>query len=310
MPTPKRSIHVVAGVIVDTRGRILLTRRTEKSDLPGLWEFPGGKLEPGESSEQALVRELREELGIEAEVGPLLMEVPQQYPDKRLRLEVRRVAAWKGNARGREGQPLTWVLPERLSRYSMPPADQPVVALLRDPDRYLVTPEPDSESSWVGGLEQALDAGVSLVQLRSDAARGGWTALLRSTLKRFARRKVRWLLHGDIALADELGIGVHLEPAQLAGLERRPLPEGRPVAASCNDADELQAAQRLGCDFAVIGPVHATAGHPGAPTLGWKGFERLREHVALPLYASGGMKPGDIVEARRHGAQGVVALQP
>ena len=100
MTSPSRSIHVVAAVITDARGRILLNRRNGTSDMAGLWEFPGGKREPGETSEQALARELHEELGIEAEVGDWLMEVPQLYPDKRLRLEVRLVQRWKGSARG------------------------------------------------------------------------------------------------------------------------------------------------------------------------------------------------------------------
>ena len=107
MGSALRSIHVVAGVIVDVRGRILLARRGEDSDLAGLWEFPGGKREPGEASEEALVRELQEELGIEVEVGDALIEVPQEYPAKRLRLEVRVIKRWTGTPRGREGQALT-----------------------------------------------------------------------------------------------------------------------------------------------------------------------------------------------------------
>jgi len=104
MPSPTRSIHVVAAVITDARGRVLLNRRTENRDMAGLWEFPGGKRESGETSEQALVRELREELGIEADVGEWLMDVPQRYPDKHLTLEVRHVRSWKGTPRGREGR--------------------------------------------------------------------------------------------------------------------------------------------------------------------------------------------------------------
>ena len=123
-----KQVHVVAGVIRDARGRILLARRTEGRDLAGLWEFPGGKREPGESPEGALVRELREELGIEAEVGDHLITVPQQYPDKHLTLDVREVRGFCGAARGREGQALVWVPPHKLAAYQMPPADVPVVA--------------------------------------------------------------------------------------------------------------------------------------------------------------------------------------
>ena len=135
-------VDVAAGVITDARGRILLARRTEGRDLAGLWEFPGGKREPGETPEAALVRELHEELGIVAQVGAHLITVPQRYPDKRLRLDVRRISRWTGLPRGREGQALAWVPPHKLASYAMPPADIPVVAALLQPDRYAITPTP------------------------------------------------------------------------------------------------------------------------------------------------------------------------
>ncbi|MBT2768244.1 Nudix family hydrolase [Stenotrophomonas sp. ISL-67] len=312
MPSPKRSIHVVAGVITDARGRILLNRRTENRDMAGLWEFPGGKREDGETSEQALVRELREELGIEAEIGDWIMDVPQEYPDKHLRLEVRHIRSWKGSPRGREGQAITWVAPDKLSRYSMPPADLPVVAALRHPDRYLITPEPDTDEDaahqdWYARLARALDAGVRRVQLRTptSAAR---IALAEQAVARH-RSGVQWLLNRDIELARRLGVGVHLGGEQLLQLETRPLPAGQLVAASCHDLAQLQAAQRLGCDFAVLGPVQATASHPGAAPLGWEAFDALRAQVSLPIYALGGLGADDIVQARRHGAQGIASIR-
>ncbi|MGV8960478.1 MAG: Nudix family hydrolase [Stenotrophomonas sp.] len=308
MHSPTRSIHVVAAVITDARGRILLNRRTGNSDMPGLWEFPGGKREPGETSEQALVRELHEELGIEAEIGDWLMDVPQIYPDKRLRLEVRRITRWTGTARGREGQAISWVAPEKLEHYSMPPADVPVVAALRQADRYLVTPEPHAGIDiWLDDLGRALESGIQRVQLRTPAA-GDRVALARAAVERHGRH-AQLLVNRDIALAQELGVGVHLGGEQLLQLEQRPLSASVPVAASCHDLAQLQAAQRLGCDFAVLGPVQNTATHPGATPLGWEAFEQLREQVSLPLYAIGGMHPEYITEARRHGAQGIAAIR-
>lgn len=303
-----RSIHVVAAVITDARGRILLNRRTGNSDMAGLWEFPGGKREPGETSEQALVRELHEELGIEAEVGEWVMDVPQLYPDKRLRLEVRMVRDWKGTARGREGQAITWVTPDKLSRYSMPPADLPVVAALRQPDRYLVTPEPAEDAqAWLSAIDAAIQGGIRRIQLRTPQS-----ADRQSLARRVAEchgRHADLLINRDIALARELRLGVHLGSEQLLSLQARPLPESVPVAASCHDLAQLQAAQRLGCDFAVLGPVQSTASHPGAAALGWEAFEQLREQVSLPIYAIGGMGACDIETARRHGALGVAAIR-
>ena len=310
MPDSLRSIHVVAGVIRDARGRILLTRRAESRDMPGLWEFPGGKREPGESSEQALARELHEELGIDADVGEWLMEVPQRYPDKRLRLEVRAVRAWRGKPRGREGQALTWVAPEQLSRYSMPPADVPVVAALRQPDRYLVTPEPTDTDEWLDRLGEAVDAGVQRVHLRlRDGDRARNERLLQEVCARHGRRHVQWLINRDVELARAAGVGVHLGAEQLAQLAQRPLPADQWVGASCHDLEELRQAQRLQCDFAVLGPVLPTATHPQAAPLGWQAFEALREAVSLPIYAIGGLGPEHLLLARRHGAQGIAAIR-
>jgi len=311
MEAPLRSIHVVAGVITDVRGRILLTQRGKDSDLAGLWEFPGGKREPGESSQAALARELEEELGIEVEIGERLIEVPQQYPSKRLRLEVFRVARWRGSPRGREGQAMTWVEPERLSRYSMPSADVPVVGVLRQPGLYLVTPAPgDDLAGWLVALEAALDAGVGRVQLRAPGLGAGpWRELAQAALVRCRAAGAELLLNRDIDLARELGVGVHLGSEQLAGLAARPLPPGQAVGASCHTLAELQSAQALGCDFAVLGPVRATATHPGTEPIGWDGFAELRQHVGLPIYAIGGLGPDDVEAARLQGAQGVAAIR-
>ncbi|WP_017160875.1 Nudix family hydrolase, partial [Xanthomonas phaseoli] len=285
-------------------------RRTETRDMPGLWEFPGGKREPGETSEQALVRELNEELGIEAQVGDWVMEVPQLYPDKRLRLEVRHITSWKGSPRGREGQAMTWVAADKLLRYSMPPADVPVVGVLRQPDRYLITPEPEDEARWLESLELALQNGITRIQLRArQLAPARWQALLQQVMRLRGRTRAQLLLNRDIALAADLGLGVHLGSEQLAGLQERPLPAEQLVAASCHGLDELRHAQRLGCDFAVLGPVQATASHPGATPIGWDGFETLREQVSLPIYVLGGMQIEDLREARAHGAQGIAAIR-
>lgn len=153
-------VEVVAGVMSDPRGRILLTRRTEGRDLAGLWEFPGGKREPGESPEAALVRELEEELGIHARVGEHLITVPQRYPDKRLRLDVRHVGRWTGTPRGREGQALAWVPPHKLSSYAMPPADIPVVAALLQPDRYVISPIAAVSTATPAGNTHTLPANI------------------------------------------------------------------------------------------------------------------------------------------------------
>jgi 8-oxo-dGTP diphosphatase len=305
-------VEVVAAILRDARGRILLSRRTADRDLAGLWEFPGGKVEPGESPAEALARELHEELGITIGATTPLIAVPHAYTHKRIRLDVHEVAAFEGRARGREAQALAWVAPDRLARYAMPAADRPVVAALLQPARYLVTPEPEAdEEDFLARVEVALRGGVRRLQLRvhrADAARQSRLAQACQALAR--RHEAQLLLNGAMvdapALARELGAGLHLTAAQVRGGETYP---GLTLAASCHDADELRLAQERGCQFAVLGPVAPTATHPGATPMGWNRFAALREQVALPLYALGGLAPDDIAVARAHGAQGIAAIR-
>ena len=309
-----KQIHVVAGVIRDARGRILLARRTVGRDLAGLREFPGGKVEPGESPEAALVRELREELGIEASVGAALIRVPQQYPDKRLVLDVRHVE-FRGVPKGLDGQALVWAPPHTLASYPMPPADRPVVAALLQADRYLVTPAPVDDQAWLAALTDALAGGVRRVQLRAPGLEAQrWKALAgqAATLCRKAGAQV--LVNADIALAERLGTGVHLRSSQLhddgiVAVLQALQSAGHGIAASCHGVDELLRAQQLGCGFAVLGPVQPTPTHPEASGLGWQAFSAMREQVSLPIYAIGGLGADDIATARAHGAQGIAAIR-
>jgi 8-oxo-dGTP diphosphatase len=135
-PTPdsQPSIHVVAGVIEDVRGRILLARRTAGRDLAGLWEFPGGKVDPGERPEACLIRELAEELGIvvkEECLAPLTF-ASHAYEEFHLLMPLWVCRRWEGLVRPLEGQAVTWVRPRQLRDYPMPPADAPLIPALID----------------------------------------------------------------------------------------------------------------------------------------------------------------------------------
>ena len=308
---PERPIHVVAAVLRDVRGRILLARRTEGRDLAGAWEFPGGKVEAGESAIQALDRELDEELGIRVLSATPLIRVPQAYPGKRIVLDVHEVSSFAGTPRGRENQALAWSPLEKLASYPMPPADRPVVAALTATDRYLVSPETADPAQFLARLDRALAAGVRRVQLRvRGLAPAALAGLARDAGARCRGVGGELLVNSEPGMASDLGLGLHLPARDLMGLAALPaLAPGQSVAASCHDAEELAQAERLGVHFAVLGPVRATQSHPGAPGLGWEAFSALREGVSLPIYAIGGLKPADVAVARRHGAQGVAGIR-
>ncbi|MCS6891198.1 MAG: (deoxy)nucleoside triphosphate pyrophosphohydrolase [Rhodovarius sp.] len=127
-------VLVVACALIDADGRVLLAQRPQGKPMAGLWEFPGGKIAPGESPEAALIRELREELDIEVAAACLapLSFASHAYPDFHLLMPLFVCRRWRGTLRPREGQRLAWVRPQRLAEYPMPPADQPLVAMLRE----------------------------------------------------------------------------------------------------------------------------------------------------------------------------------
>ena len=297
--------------MTDARDRVLLARRTEGRDLAGLWEFPGGKVDPGETPMQALARELEEELGIRVQSTVPLIRVPQQYRDKRILLEVHRVTRYAGKPRDLEQQALAWSPHDKLATYPMPPADRPVVAALTQPARYLVTPDCSGETRpFLAALERALGAGIRRVQLRVRSLVGGELESLAAEVKRRCDLAgAELLVNGDVELATKLRCGVHLRSEQLMQLRDRPLPAQLRVAASCHDAGELAQAQALGCDFAVLGPVARTPSHPSRIPIGWAAFAELREQVPLPVYGLGGLGSADLAIARAHGAQGIAAIR-
>ena len=193
----------------------------------------------------------------------------------------------------------------------MPPADRPVVAALLQPSLYLITPDlSEGEDKFLAGVNAALASGIRRLQLRLPACSAVVRRRLAITvLAACERHRAQLFVNGDVALALELGCGLHLPAAQLMALAKRPLPQGRCIAASCHDARELAHAEALGLDFVVLGPVAATASHPGDSPMGWTRFALLREAVSLPIYALGGLSPEDLTMARRCGAQGIAAIR-
>ncbi|WP_254425100.1 Nudix family hydrolase [Rhodanobacter sp. B04] len=306
------TMHVMAGVLRDSAGRVLLAQRPPGKHLAGMWEFPGGKLEPGETPLAALARELHEELGITLQRAAPLIRVPRHHIDCKLLLDTWRVDQWEGTPQSREGQALQWLPPAQVDPAILTLADRAILQALRLPPRYPITPAdvtPDQRDRWFGRIGRALERGEPMLQLRLPLWPCELVRELAAALLPLARRHgTQLLLNGDIDGARDLGIGVQLKSIQLSTLSERPLPLQQLVGASCHDAAQLAQASRIGADFATLSPVAATRSHPQTLPLGWAGFEPLAEAAALPVYALGGMAPGQISQARQHSAQGVAGI--
>jgi 8-oxo-dGTP diphosphatase len=297
-------VEVAAAVIQRPDGAFLLAQRPAGKVYAGYWEFPGGKVEPGEPVERALARELHEELGIDVATSyPWLVRV-FTYPHATVRLNFRRVLHWKGEPHPRENQSVAWQRLDAPMAAPMLPANAPVLASLALPVEYAVT-----DAGRIGAakmlslMEERMANGLKLVQVREPGLgkrdRDSFTA---TTIALAHRYGCKVMVKAPFADAD----GLHVTAAELTALKKKP---SHPlVAASCHTRHELEHAMALGLDFAVVGPVHATASHPGAPVLGWGQFAEVVAGATIPVYAIGGMKPADREDAWRAGAHGLAML--
>jgi len=296
------AVEVAAAVIQRADGAFLLARRPAGKVYAGFWEFPGGKVEAGELADRALVRELHEELGIDACTAfPWITRV-FTYPHATVRLNFFRVTAWKGDPQPREQQAIAWQRFGDPLAQPMLPANAPVLAALELPQEYAITDAQNrGREPMLARLRERLDAGLKLIQLR-DKGLPRREEFAHSVLRLAHRHGAKVLLNGGPAVGD----GIHYSSAQLMSLRSRP--QGTLAAASCHDAAELRRAMELELDFAVLGPVKATSSHADASPLGWDGFAQLVRGVSIPVYAIGGVKRADLETAWRAGAHGLAMI--
>lgn len=304
---PRKCIEVAAGCLVDADGRVLIAQRPVGKIAAGQWEFPGGKIEVGETAREALVRELREEIGIEVQGARPLICVTHDYSDRRVRLDCWKVTRWEGAPAGREAQALAWVTSQTISDYPILAADAPIITALQLPDDYVFTATDMAPAALLAGLAGLPAAALLRLRLPTldDAAYGEVAAQIVPAAQAHG---LRVLLDRAPAMAAALGAdGWHASVAQLHALHARPpLPL---CVCSAHGSADLQRARTLGFDAAVLGTVHESASHPDTPTLGFAQAARLTREANLPLYWIGGLRREDLPAVQQHYAQGIAAIR-
>ncbi len=330
MAGAERAITDVAvGIVIDDAGQVLMGQRLAGKPYGGWWEFPGGKFEAGEDAHAALVRELDEELDIRVERSDPWVVREHVYEHAHVRLHFRRVVRWQGEARGREGQAIAWCDPAAITVGPLLPAAIATARWLALPRQYWLS---DAAGLGVERFLSVFEAKLAdlagrwavpaervMIQLREpELAAAAVTALAQAMRQRLAAAGLDGRLpllasSRHPALAGHLPWGSHLSGRDL-GLRLQAVDQGAAAAArdsasllgaSCHQPAELVAADRIGADLAVFGPVLATASHPGASGIGWDGLQAAIAMTPVPVFALGGVGPAELDRAMRAGAHGI-----
>ncbi|WP_374326864.1 Nudix family hydrolase [Azonexus sp.] len=312
-------VEVAAAVMLRAGGsEFLLAQRPVGKVYAGYWEFPGGKVEPGESVRDALVRELQEELGITVTACHPWLTREHIYPHATVRLNFWQVTAWQGEigiTAPLEHSAVDWQRRGAAASVApILPANGPILKGLALPETMLVSSlDATTPTAWLARLEHRLqssgDVLPPLVQVRDKTLPATERATFAAAVVELARRYgAPVVINDDPALAAACGAdGVHLSATALAACVARP--DFAWVGTSCHTAAEIARAGELGLDYALLSPVLATPTHPGAPGLGWPEFARRCAGNTLPVFALGGMRESLRDSAREHGAHGIALMR-
>ena len=299
-------VKAVVGILKNANGEILIAERRQDQFMGGFWELPGGKIEEGESNEESLARELKEELGIEISAPSLMHTMCHQYPEKAVKLWIYTIDRFDGEARGAEGQNIVWCPTERLNDFNLLPTMKAIIHKICLPETYWITPENESEEALLEQLHTHINSGSRLIQLRAK------TILDLSFIESFYQicqdAHVKLILNTPNKTFEEPCDGWHLTTQELLSFDNRPCGIDKLLGASTHNLTEIGHAETLDVDYISIAPVETTQSHPDSTPLGWNMAKELVEISNFPVYLLGGMSLQNIQRARSINAQGVAGI--
>jgi len=302
-------LHVAVAVIKNTQQQVLISKRANNVHQGGLWEFPGGKVDVGESVFSALKRELFEELGVNISTATPLIKIKHHYQDLSVLLDVWQIDDFSGVAYGKEGQKIKWSSINTLSEHDFPAANKTIIRAIRLPPYYAILDDND-EVALLTKLKKILNKSIKLIQLRlKNSTPQQIEQFLFQAMPLCKQHEVQLLINSGVSNAQQFKInGYHLTSSDLMALKQRPLVKGW-LAASCHNCSQLQQAEKIGVDFAVLAPILPTKTHPNAKVLGWQLMAKLIEEVNIPIFALGGLTRSDIEKVQHLGGQGIAGIR-
>lgn len=303
-----KTLKAVVAILRNSQGQLLIARRQSGQFMADFWELPGGKIQPAETSAQALTRELFEELGIESPQLGQHNTLTHTYPDRRVILDIYQIDEYRHTAHGKEGQQIAWVLPKLLKNYTLLPTMPALISAMDLPDKYWITPATEHGSKqWMAQFERQLSDNIRLIQLRSKTELP--PALIAKLSQKCQQNQTKLLLNLPNQKFDSPACdGYHLSTKTLLQQSKRPCGYQQLLGASAHCLSEVLKAQTLGADFALISPVQFTKTHPNAKPIGWECAAEIAHKVQIPVYFLGGMKSSDLARAHKLGAQGIAGV--
>lgn len=324
-PQDPNIVHVAVGVIMQS-DQVLICWRDAKLHQGNRYEFPGGKVETGETPRQALARELFEELNIEVKTAVRAQQLYFNYPEKTVCLHIFKVIAFSGEPCGQQGQATRWVNKHELGQYQFPDANTPILRMVLLPDQYVITRPQSSTQDLDTWLNWHIDhtpqqAWLYVRHKQLDIRQ------YQQVITSLARQRPDLQLFGMYAHTQAfkscwpecqtLLAGVHLSQTELMQLSVSTKPDEMALSlpltwyriAACHDAASITHANALGLDAVLLSPLHPTSTHAGQAGLGWKGWQQLCKTSTLPVYALGGVVPNDLAQVQQADGFGVAGIR-
>jgi 8-oxo-dGTP diphosphatase len=306
--THKPHLFVSAGILFNAKEAFLLASRPSGKAYAGYWEFPGGKIESGETALMALKRELAEEMGITVLQAYPWLQQDFDYPHAQVTLFFFQVTAWEGEIIAQEQQQFSWQSITNLTVHPILPANAPILRALALPRALAISDAKAlGETGFLNKLVHYLDQGLTWLILHEphlDAAQ--FTAFAKKVLALTCNYPIKIVFYDHLACAQALGAdGILLSTAALMACKSRP--SALPYCGAFIDTKAaLNQAAALKLDYAILKHLANTPAHFSQPRIHWPGVgDMLQHHNKLPVYAMGGLAQQDIPQAREQGAHGI-----
>jgi len=299
-------VHVVIGIVQNTKQQVLVSTRKHDVHQGGLLEFPGGKVEKNETAEQALRRELQEEINISCKKLVPLIQIPYTYEDRNIFLDVFRVMDHSGSVHANESQILNWIDIKNLDIKKFPNANHGIIKAIQLPSSICITPSAvDNEKEFILQLEKIIHKhSTSIFQLRSHNLNElDYLELAKKCSKLCNKYQTKLILNRELEFLQKFAAnGLHLTSTRLMELSERPasvecLDADYLMGASCHTTEEVSHASAIGLDYIFLGPVieKVVDNKLSAINLnmGWEKFNAITRLSLIPVYAIGGLKVAD-----------------